>query len=248
MREPDREHSSGQQAEPDRDLLTGSGLPQTGDARPRGRRHRRGRVVLAATVAVLAVGGTAAYAASDGSGAGATTASPSASTSPDGPGARHGHPGRWLGPGAGVHGEATVRDRDSGAWVVRTWQRGTVTKVAGDQVTVRSDDGTSWTWTVAADTPVRGGGKGTDRSGADALPRAEAVLLVGTRADDGTRTATLVLTGDADHDGGRHAGPKGRAPEDRGPHDRHEGFRFRGPHGGGGSTASPAPSSGGATT
>ncbi|MFC5218656.1 hypothetical protein [Streptomyces coerulescens] len=162
-------------------------------------RRRSGRaraVTAAATVAALALGGTVAYAAtSSGSGDGASpSASGPASPSPGEPGGRHG-PGAWFGlGGGGVHGESTVRDPDTDAWVVRIWQRGTVEKVDGDQVTVKSEDGAEWTWTVGADTTVRhDGDKG---SGTSALEKGDDIFLVGTRSDDGTRTATRALAGD----------------------------------------------------
>jgi hypothetical protein len=100
----------------------------------------------------------------------------------------------WFGLGGdAVHGEATVKDRDTGEWVVRVWQRGTVEKVDGDQVTVKSEDGASWTWTVSSDTRVFG--DGTPDTGADALKKGETAYLAGTRSDDGTRTATHAVSG-----------------------------------------------------
>ncbi|WP_328430942.1 hypothetical protein [Streptomyces sp. NBC_00453] len=188
------------------------------------RRSRRSRAVIAAaTVVVLALGGTVAYAAtSGGSGQGATP-SASESASPDAPGGRHGGGPRFgfgVG-GMGVHGEATVKDQDTGKWIVRTWQRGTVEKVAGDQVTVKSDDGAAWTWTVNSDTTVfRDGTKG---SGTGDLKRGETALLVGTRSDDGTRTATRALSGTWDgwgpggHRHNRFPGPGNRDWRDHAP-------------------------------
>jgi hypothetical protein len=183
-------------ADTDREVITGpGGSPGPGLRQLWRRRSVRARAVAAAaTVVVLAVGGVAYAASSGGSGGGpGPAASGSASPSPGGPGERHGH-GMWFGfGGAGVHGEATVKDRDTGEWVVRIWQRGTVEKADGDQVTVKSEDGASWTWTVSADTRVFG--DGTPDSGADALTKGETAYLVGSRSDDGTRTATHVLSG-----------------------------------------------------
>ncbi|MFJ4787296.1 hypothetical protein [Streptomyces sp. NPDC088794] len=186
-------------------------------------RHRSGRaraVIAATTVAVLAVGGTVAFAAtSGGSGESASpaaaSASASASPSPDGPGERHGG-GRWFGLGGmGAHGEATVKDQDTGKWVVRVWQRGTVEKVDGDQVTVKSGDGAAWVWTVPSDATVfHDGAKG---SGADDLKKGETAFLAGTRADDGTRTATNALMGTWDHKGGPDGDRRG-GPDRGGPH------------------------------
>ncbi|MCX4878683.1 hypothetical protein [Streptomyces sp. NBC_00847] len=201
------------------------------------RRSRRSRAVIAATtVAVLALGGTVAYAAtSGGSGrSGTPSASGSASPSPDGPGVRHGGGHRFgfgVG-GMGVHGEATVKDQDTGKWIVRIWQRGTVEKADGDQVTVKSDDGAVWTWTVNSGTTVfRDGTKG---SGAGDLKKGETAVVVGTRSDDGTRTATRAISGtwdDRGPGGGRH---------DRFPGPGNRDWRDHAP--------SPSPSGSGATT
>ncbi|MGW0336735.1 hypothetical protein ACWD0J_33670 [Streptomyces sp. NPDC003011] len=98
-----------------------------------------------------------------------------------------------------MHGESTVRDRDSGAWVVRVWQRGTVEKADGDQITVQSEDGTTWTWTVGADVRVFPGDG--DTSGPEALKKGDAAYLVGTRSDAGTRTARHVLSGNWEEKG-----------------------------------------------
>ncbi|WP_432156725.1 MULTISPECIES: hypothetical protein [unclassified Streptomyces] len=192
--EPDRERT-------DKDEHTGK------DRRTaRGGRSVRGRAVVAGTtVAVLALGGTVAYAATSGaerSGGG----SPAPTASSPGHGRGHGH-GPAFGLGGAVHGEATVKDRDSGEWIVRVWQRGTVEKVDGDRVTVRSEDGASWTWTVGSGTPVlRDGGKST---GAGALEKDESVRVAGTRTGD-TRTAERVVSGpfgDTPRDGDGHGGP-----------------------------------------
>jgi hypothetical protein len=208
--------------------------------RPRPRSGRARAVTAAAAVAALALGGTVAYAAaSDPSGSGAVPAaagtSSSASPSPGGPGG-HGFLGPWsrLG-GEAVHGEATVKARDTGKWVVRVWQRGTVRQADGDQVTVTSEDGAQWTWKVGPDAVVRKGG--SSRTGAGALAKGDTVMLVGTRSGD-TRTASFVVDGVL---GGRARGDDG---DGRGP--------FGGGHGPWGreghEAPSPSPSDGGATT
>ncbi|MFH9550207.1 hypothetical protein [Streptomyces sp. NPDC017435] len=171
------------------------------------RRTARGRaVVAAATVAVLALGGTVAYAAASGdSGGGSPSGAPTASSS-EGPGGRHGHGGPWSGFGGdAAHGEATVKDPGTGDWVVRVWQRGTVQKADDDRITVRSEDGASWTWTVGPDTSVSA--DGASGSGAGALKKGDTVYVAGTRSGD-TNTADRVLSG---------------AFGDRGPGDRRRG-------------------------
>jgi len=208
MHEPRQEPAAGGEppdrhgeTTPDWEVMTGPGGPEPAGepAWDRVWRRRSGRaraVIAASTVAVLALGGTVAYAATSGSSStGATpSASGSASPAPSGPGQRHGG-GRWFDfGGMGVHGEATVRDRDTGKWVVRVWQRGTVEKIDGDHVTVKSEDGARWTWTVGSDSTVLH--DGTKGSGTGGLKKGETALLVGTRADNGTRTARRVLAGD----------------------------------------------------
>lgn len=194
------------------------------------RRPVRVRAVIAATaVAVLALGGTVAYAAtSNNSGGGSPSAAPSSSSS-EGPGGRHDRGGPWFGPGGGAaHGEATVKDPRTGDWVVRVWQRGTVQGTAGDRVTVKSEDGASWTWTVGPDTRVSS--DGASGSGTSALTKGDEVFVVGSRSGD-TNTADRILSGDfgardrdgrdGDHDGRHRGGFPGHGPwghdDDRSP-------------------------------
>lgn len=222
--DPDQGHQAG--AEPDGtelEVLTGPGGPErerTRGAALRGlwqRQSVRARAVTAAaTVVALALGGTVAYAAtSSGPGDGAspsTSGSTSASPAPDGPGGRHGHGmGFGLG-GGGVHGEATVKDPDTDEWIVRIWQRGTIEKVDGDQVTVRSEDGAEWTWTVGSETTVRHDGEKS--SGSGGLKKGETAFLVGTRSDDDTRTASRVLSGTWEDWKRNDDGKKERGPGD----------------------------------
>ncbi|MFI7412931.1 hypothetical protein ACIBU0_30090 [Streptomyces sp. NPDC049627] len=228
--DPDHGHHPGPQpGDTESEVLTGPGGPEREPARGadlRGlwqRQSVRARAVTAAaTVAALALGGTVAYAAtSSGSGEGATpAASASASASADGPHGLRGGMGFGLG-GGGVHGEATVKDPDTDEWIVRIWQRGTIEKVDGDQVTVKSEDGAEWTWTVGSDTTVRHDGEKS--SGTGGLKKGEAAFLVGTRSDDDTRTASRVLSGtwedwDKDEHGKQDRGPgdwRGKFPGPR---------------------------------
>lgn len=231
MHEPDRPEGP-----PEVELLTGAVDEEREHAGPRAlwrRRSARGRAVITATtVAVLALGGTVAYAAASGDSGGG---SPSASASSEGPGGRHGHGhggGPWSALGRdAAHGEATVKDPGTGEWIVRVWQRGTVTKADDDQVTVKSEDGASWTWTVGADASVSA--DGASGSGADALKKGDTVFVVGSRSGD-TNTADRVLSGTAG---------------DRGPGDRHDGDGAPG-HGpwNRGNDRSPGPTGGGSAT
>ncbi|MER6957076.1 hypothetical protein [Streptomyces sp. NPDC000618] len=242
MQEPERpqgpEGPDGPERPHEVELLSGS-VGEGDEGRERAdlrtlwhRRSARGRAVIAATtVAVLALGGTVAYAAtSNGSDGGSPSAAPSASSS-DGPGARHGHGGPWFGLGGdAAHGEATVKDPDTGDWVVRVWQRGTVEKVADDQVTVKSEDGASWTWTVGSDTSVSG--KDASGSGADTLKKGDTVYVVGSRSGD-RNTADRVLSGTFDDRGKEHR--RGGFPE-HGPWNRGDGERSPDPTGSGAAT------------
>ncbi|MFB4316577.1 hypothetical protein [Actinomadura sp. 21ATH] len=99
-------------------------------------------------------------------------------------GARKGHPHRWG--GQGVHGEATVKREDG--FHVRTWQRGEVTGRSGAAVTVRSADGTSWTWTTDDKTRVR---KDRAKSSVGALANGDRVIVVGERSGS-ARTAKMI--------------------------------------------------------
>lgn len=234
MQEPDRPEGPEEV-----ELLSGpvEGERERTDLRaPWRRRSARGRALIAATtVAVLALGGTVAYAAASGdSGGGSPSAAPSASSS-EGPAGRHGHGGPWFGLGGdAAHGEATVKDPDTGDWVVRVWQRGAVAKVADDRVTVRSEDGVSWTWTVGADTTVSA--EGSSGSGADALKKGDTVLVFGSRSGD-TNTADRVLSGTF----------RDRGPGERGPGDRHDDAPGHGPWNRG-DDRSPGPTGSGAAT
>lgn len=149
------------------------------------RLRRRGAVVAGAVlVAGLAVGGSTAYAVSTDS---PSTPAPAEKAHKHRWGAHH----RWahhrwgggpMGPmfrrGPGVHGEATVKDRKTGRWVDREWQRGQVTGVSGKTVSVKSKDGATWQWTLSGATSIKRGGKSVAES---ALQKGDAVFVVGTK-------------------------------------------------------------------
>ncbi|ETK33090.1 hypothetical protein [Microbispora sp. ATCC PTA-5024] len=92
---------------------------------------------------------------------------------------------------AGIHGQATFRAK-GGAFVVRTWQRGTVTARTAATVTVRSADGLSWTWSTGASTRVRRDG---GRSALSAVAVGDDATVVGTPASSpsGYPAATAVV-------------------------------------------------------
>ncbi|WP_433465830.1 hypothetical protein [Spirillospora sp. CA-128828] len=97
-----------------------------------------------------------------------------------------GHPFRRARALRGVHGEATVRRKDG--FHLATWQRGKITAVSSTGLTVRSDDGVSWTWTAGDKTRVR---KNGEKSAIKALANGDQVLVAGERSGT-TRTARLV--------------------------------------------------------
>ncbi|TMQ94001.1 hypothetical protein ETD83_24605 [Actinomadura soli] len=100
------------------------------------------------------------------------------------PGKRHPH--RHARPFRGVHGEATVRRKDG--FHLATWQHGKITAVSSTTLTVRSDDGVSWTWTANANTRVH---KNGEKAALKALVAGDRVLVAGERSGD-TRDARLI--------------------------------------------------------
>jgi hypothetical protein len=135
--------------------------------------HRRGVIVASSLLAGgLAVGGATAYAASSSSGPSATS-TPSASAAPHKAAHRH------VRVPLGVHGQATVKNGKTGQYVVREWQRGQITAVSGDTVTVKSADGTSWTWTASSSTRVTREGQKIAES---ALKSGDSVVVLGTQS------------------------------------------------------------------
>ncbi|MGA5703409.1 hypothetical protein [Peterkaempfera bronchialis] len=184
-----------------------------------GQRPPRKRLTVAAVaVAVVAAGGTVAYAASTGGPPGsenpppATNAAPTTLGQPDqpgGPGRPGGPPGsgRWFGLGGAAHGETTVQDPDAKTWTIRVWQHGTVESTNGSTLTVKSADGTSWTW-HGLRAPAPGN-----------LSTGETVLVMGTRAADGTNTAEHLL---ASRPGQGRDGRAGHRRDCDRPPDRHD--------------------------
>ncbi|WP_143228114.1 DUF5666 domain-containing protein [Actinomadura meyerae] len=126
----------------------------------------------------------------------APSASPSASPSahPARPGMRHpgmrrpgeGRPFRQARGFRGVHGEATVKGKDG--FRVTAWQHGKITSVSSTGVTVKSEDGVSWTWAANGDTRVR---KDREKAELKSLAAGDEVLVAGERSGN-TRTARLI--------------------------------------------------------
>ena len=88
----------------------------------------------------------------------------------------------------GVHGTATVRIKDGGFAQV-AWQRGQVTAVSGNNLTVRSADGTTWQWVTNSATKIRRHG---DKASVSQLAANDRVFVIGT-VDGSTRTARAAV-------------------------------------------------------
>lgn len=90
-----------------------------------------------------------------------------------------------------LHGEATVKAREGSAEDYRqvATQLGTLTAVSKGSITVRSEDGITWTWALTTDTAVRTGRQAASLSD---LEGGVAVRVAGP-VDDGSRTARLVV-------------------------------------------------------
>jgi hypothetical protein len=142
-----------------------------------------GTLAGAAVIAGGLAAGATAYASADGAAAGpAGAVAPADDTLPgmpfvDGP--------RTL--GQALYGETVTKD-DDGTIETHVWQNGQVTSASGSSVTVRSANGTSWTWTLTGDTKLHKDGKAL--AAAD-LAEGDNVRVWGTR-DGGTRTAATV--------------------------------------------------------
>jgi hypothetical protein len=87
-----------------------------------------------------------------------------------------------------LHGEAIVKDPSSGATVIQDFQTGKVTAISSSSMTVRSADGTTWTWTLSADTRAH---KGFADLSVSAIKVGDTVAVSGIRSGD-TRTAQHV--------------------------------------------------------
>jgi Domain of unknown function (DUF5666) len=140
-------------------------------------------MVIAGAVAVVSGAGTAVATAYASSG---PSSSPSSGVVAAGcPAAPFpmalGHPSRML------YGESAGQD-DKGAVEIYDWQNGQVTAVSGASMTVRSADGTSWTWTLGASTKI--GRNGTIGKASD-IKAGDKVIVSGRRSGS-TRTASAV--------------------------------------------------------
>ena len=87
-----------------------------------------------------------------------------------------------------LHGERVVKDKD-GKIITIDVQRGTVTAASPSSMTVRSSDGTTWTWTLNSNTKVRGAE--LKKEATSNIKVGNTVAVAGQRTGD-TRTARAV--------------------------------------------------------
>jgi Domain of unknown function (DUF5666) len=159
------------------------------------RRRTVGRIAAWTAVVTLAVAGVAAGVAFADPG---KTPTPGSSTAaPDQPRHRGGPHGRAFGHlGKHVlHGEFVVTGKH-GKPVTLAVQRGVVTAVSAESITLKSDDGFTATYAVTADTKIRnhGGKKVSD------LKLGDRVGVLAEKSDENT-TARLIRAGrGAGHD------------------------------------------------
>jgi hypothetical protein len=104
------------------------------------------------------------------------------------PGQRRRIPVRRLARRAGVHGEASVRTKKG--FVQIAWQRGQVTGKSGTTLTVRSLDGTVWSWQTDGKTRVRKSGQ---KSAVANLATNDYVVVAGQASSGNKHTAKAVV-------------------------------------------------------
>lgn len=153
------------------------------------RRLSRPLIVLGTAAAVL-LGGVGVAAAAAMADSPSPTPSPSASAgtgsgSDSGPGKRWSH--RLHGPHGAIRGEFVVPD-GNGGYRTMTMQRGEVTAVDQDSITVKSADGHTREYAVTGETRVRG----ADGDGITAI-KTGAEVHVTARVDGQTATAVSVI-------------------------------------------------------
>jgi hypothetical protein len=144
---------------------------------------------------VTTTAGGVAWAANSADPTPSPSNSPSASPSTPnqqgqpGPGKGFGHRGEF-GLGGALHGEFVV-PKDGGGYQTVATQRGEVTAVSKDSITVKSEDGYSRTYKVAAETLVN-----SARDGIASIKTGSTVTVSAVVADN-TATATSINDGTA---------------------------------------------------
>jgi hypothetical protein len=87
----------------------------------------------------------------------------------------------------GIYGQYTFQTKDGPRTLA--FERGAVSSVAGNDVTVRAADGTTWTWVLTGSSVVRQDGT---RTPATALASGEQLFAAGS-VSNGTRDAALIV-------------------------------------------------------
>lgn len=160
-----------------------------------------------AAVAVTTTAGGVAWAATNADPTPSPSASPSTPAEPGHPGKGRGPggPGQFLGQGGALHGEFVVK-KDGGGYQTVATQRGEVTAVSKDSITLKSEDGYSRTYTLTADTLVNAA-----REGIGDVKTGNTVVVTALVAD-GKATATTLRDGTvrkaAGDKWGFHRGPR----------------------------------------
>ena len=149
-------------------------------------RHLKAIVTAVVVTGALGLGVATAYAASSTNEPTVESPEP-AMAGPFGPAALPAFDGPPE-PGQLLYGES-ARKTDDGAIQFHDWQAGEVTAASDSSVTVRSADGTTWTWTLTKDTRIRttDGKNGT----ASDIKVGDKIMISGLRDGD-TRTARAV--------------------------------------------------------
>jgi len=151
----------------------------------------------AAAVVATTVAGGVAWATTNADPTPSPSTSPSAPPTtpspnqnhPGGPGKGFGHRGEF-GLGGALHGEFVI-PKDGGGYQTVAMQRGEVTAVSKDSITVKSEDGYSRTYKVAAETLVN-----STRDGISSIKTGSTVTVNAVVADN-TATATTIHDGSA---------------------------------------------------
>jgi hypothetical protein len=147
-----------------------------------------------AAVAVTTTAGGVAWAASNADPTPSPSASPSSPSTPgqqqkpDRPGKGGFGPRGEFGLGGALHGEFVV-PKDGGGYQTVATQRGEVTAVSKDSITVKSADGYSRTYTLTEDTLVNAA-----RDGIDDVKTGNTVTVIAV-VTDGKATANSVNDG-----------------------------------------------------
>jgi len=161
---------------------------------------RRVGVIAAWTAAAVlglgAAAGAATVAFADPTPSPSTTASPDARSDK---GERHGHLGRHFGHGIrghGIHGEFVVKNGD-GEFVTLLTQRGEVTAVDGDSITLKSEDGYTKTYTVNDDTRIR---RDRDQAKIGDIKVGDEAAVTAEKSGDGGTARTVIARTQSDTD------------------------------------------------